>query len=105
MSTDTTYTRLAQHHRPVTRFLEEREFASSTISVIDDGKARSLRVYSDDAGHFYVRTGKRAVTKELVVGHTKIMPGLYSFTIEPQWVIAERRMAERRKEVAEGGDA
>jgi len=96
--TDTTYTRLAQHDRPVTRFLEGRESARSTIVVMRDGKATSLRVYSDDAGHYYVRTGKRGATKELVVGHTSIHPGRYSFTIKPQWEIDNEWMEERRSE-------
>ena len=76
----TTYTTSADDSRPVTRFLSDR--VGKTIVVMRDGKATSLRLYEDEGGRFYVRTGKRAATKEAISGHTKILPTLYSFSVE-----------------------
>ena len=77
---DLTYTTSADDSSPVTRFLSGR--VGKTIAVLRDGKATSLRLYLDESGRFYVRTGKRAATKEIISGHTQILLTLYFFSVE-----------------------
>ena len=56
-------------------------------SAYDMARVRHLRAYVGEGGRFYVRTGKRGVTVEYLVGYVVVVPanerhglrGLYEF--------------------------